>query len=165
MRWVPSHEEEGSDRISPGDRAGNDHADRLANAHAKLIGSTVPQATRYDRRTEQLEMIQGIQLRILTAAQATDPPRTQDRGPRGRTARANGLSPASHRKCHLPTLQTGELRTWGPHLIASHGTEGFRCITCARVANHKRARYALRTPCSGRAGLAGPLQPHRPRLK
>ena len=60
VRWVPSHEEEGSDRISPGDRAGNDHADRLANAHAKLIGPTVPQATRYDRRTEQLETIQGI---------------------------------------------------------------------------------------------------------
>ena len=66
----------GRDRISPGDRAGNDHADRLANAHAKVIGPTVPQAKQYDGRTEQLEMIQGIQLRIFTAAQATDLPRT-----------------------------------------------------------------------------------------
>ena len=55
---------------------------------------------------------------------------------------------------------------WGPHLIASRGTESFRCITCARIANHKRARYALETlPCNGRVGLAGPLQPRRPRLK
>ena len=55
---------------------------------------------------------------------------------------------------------------WGPHFITSHGTAGFRCIPCARIANHKRARYALRTlPCTGRVGLAGPLQPRRPRLK
>ena len=111
-------------------------------------------------------MIQGIQLRILTAAQATDPPRTQDQGPRGRTARASGRTAACPRKCRLPTLQSGELRMWGHHLITSHGTEGFRCISCARIANHRRARYALRTlPCSGRAGLDGPLQPRRPRLK
>ena len=55
---------------------------------------------------------------------------------------------------------------WGPHLITLHGTEGFRCITCARIANHRKARYALKTlPCSGRVGLTGPLQPHRPRFK
>ena len=166
MRWVPSHEEENLDRISPGDRAGSDHADRLANAHAKLIGPTVPQAARYDRRAEQLEAIQGVQLKVLTAVQSTDPPRTQDRGPRGRAARTGDPCPASRRKCHLLTLQAGELRTWGPHLIAPHGTQGFRCVACARVANHKRARYALRTlPWSGRAGLAGPLQPRGPRLK
>ena len=40
VRWVPSHEKEGSDRISPGDRNGNDRADRLANAQAKRIGPT-----------------------------------------------------------------------------------------------------------------------------
>ena len=55
VRWVPSHEEEGSDRISPGDRAGNDRADGLANAHARLIGPTASQVERYDRRAEQLE--------------------------------------------------------------------------------------------------------------
>ena len=34
-----------------------------------------------------------------------------------------------------------------------------------RIANHKKARYALRTlPCAGR-GMASPLQPRRPRLK
>ena len=129
VRWVPSHEEEGSDRISPDDKAGNDHADRLANAHAKLIGPTARQGKQYHRRT-------------------------------------SGQTPACHRKCHLPTLQSGEVRMWGRHLIAPHGTEGFRRISCARVANHKRARYALRTlPCSGLAGLAGPLQPARPRHK
>ena len=64
-----------------------------------------------------------------------------------------------------PTLERGKLKMWGPHLTAPHGTEGHKCITCARVANHKRARYALKTsPCSGRYGLAGPLQPRRPRL-
>ena len=47
VRWVPSHEEEGSDRISPDDKAGNDHADRLANAHAKLIGPTARQGKQY----------------------------------------------------------------------------------------------------------------------
>ena len=162
----PPMKRRGRDRISPGDRAGNDHADRLANAHAKLIGPTARQGKQYDRRTEQLGVIQGIQLRIFTAAQATDPPRTQDQGPRGRTARASGRTAACPRKCHPPTLQSGELRMWGHHFIAPHGTEGFRCISCARIANHKRARYGLRTlPCSGRAGLAGPLQPRRPRLK
>ena len=167
VRWVPSHEEEGSDRITPGDRAGNDHADKLANAHAKIIGPTALQGKLYDRRTEQLEKIQDIQLRILTVAQETNPPRTQDRGPQGRSARPGRQIPACLRKCHLPTLQRGELRIWGRHLSPSTAsTEGFRCISCARVANHKRARYALRTlPCSGRAGLAGPLQPRRPRLK
>ena len=166
LRWVPSHEEEGSDRISPGDRAGNDRADALANAHAKRIGPTASQAARYDRRTQQVEAIQDIHLRILTAAQEADPQGTQGRSPQARSARPAGPAHAGRRKCHLPTLQPGEMRTWGPHLIAQHGEEGFRCVACARVANHKRARYALRTlPCSGRPGLAGPLQPRRPRLK
>ena len=49
VRWVPSHEEEGSDRIPPGDRAGNDHADGLANAHA--IGSL---GQRHPRRRDMI---------------------------------------------------------------------------------------------------------------
>ena len=157
VRWVPSHEEEGSGRISPGDRAGNDHADGLANAHARLIGPTAPQASRYDRRAEQLEAIQGVQLKVLTAVQDTDPRGTQDRGPRARAARAADPVPASRKKCHLPTLQAGDLRTWGPHLIAPHGTQGFRCVACARVANHKRARGPSRVP--GGLALLDPCNP------
>ena len=40
VRWVPPHEKEDSDRISPEGRNGNDQADRLANALAKRIGPT-----------------------------------------------------------------------------------------------------------------------------
>ena len=106
-------------------------------------------------------------MKILAASQASDPPKAPDRAPRGqRASRNQGRTQACPRRCHLPTLGHGELRMWGPHLITSHGTEGFRCITCARVANHKRARYALKgLPCADRARLAGPLQPHRPRAK
>ena len=134
--------------------------------NARLIGPTASQAARYDRRAEQLEAIQGIQLRVLTAVQDADPRGSQEEGSRARAARAANPMPASRRKCHLPSLQAGEMRTWGPHLIAPHGTQGFRCVACARVANHRRAKYALKTlPCSGRAGLAGPSQPRGPRLK
>ena len=66
--------------------------------------------------------IQDIQLRILTAFQASDQPRTQDRAQRGPGA-ARGCSHGAPRprKCHLPTLEPGELRVWGLHLIAPHG--------------------------------------------
>ena len=167
VRWVPSRQKEGSDRISPSDRAGNDHADKLASAQAKRIGPTARHRKLYDRRTQQLAEIQSIQLKILAASQAMDPPKAQDQAPRGpRADRGWGRTTACARKCHLPTLECGELKMWGPRLIASHGTERFRCITCARVANHNKARYALKTlPCTGRGGLAGPLQPRRPRLK
>ena len=37
---------------------------------------------------------------------------------------------------------------WGRHLIAPHGTEGFRCISCARVANHKRGQVCPSDPCA-----------------
>ena len=134
VRWVPSHEKEGSDRISPGDRHGNDQADRLANAQAKRIGPTASQGKLYDRRTRQLAAIQGIQLKMFTASQASDPPKAQDQAPRGpRAARGCGRAPPCARKCHLPTLERGELRMWGPHFFAPHGTEGYRCITCARM--------------------------------
>ena len=101
VRWVPSHEKEGSDRISPSDRAGNDRADGLANAQAKRIGPTAAQGRLYDRRARQLEAIQDIQLRVLAAAQATDPPRAQDRAARrpraspgqGQHAPGNATSP------------------------------------------------------------------------
>ena len=88
-------------------------------------------------------------------------PKAQDQPPRGpRAGQGWNRAPAGPRKCHLPTLERGELRVWGHHLITSHWTEGFRCITCARVANHKRARYFLKSlPCAGRAGLAGPSSP------
>ena len=157
---VPSHEKERSDRISPSDKNGNDQADRLANAQAKRIGPTASQGKLYERKTRQLAAIPSIQLRILTASQATDPPKAQGQAPRGPHAtRGCGRAPPSARKCHLPTLERGELRMRKPHLIGPHGTEGYKCSTCARVANHKRARYALKTlPCSGRYGLAGPLQ-------
>ena len=65
VRWVPSHEKEDSDRISPRDRNGNDQADRLANAQAKRIGPMASQGKLYDRRTRQMAAIQGIQLKIL----------------------------------------------------------------------------------------------------
>ena len=158
VRWVLSREKEDSDRISPEDRNGNDQADRLANALAKRIGPTARQGKLYDRRVRQMAVIQGIQLKILTASQASDPPRTQDRAQRGPgAARRRSHGPPRPRKCHLPTLEPVELRVWGPHLIAPHGTEAYRCITCARVANHKRARYALKyLPCSGRCGLGPP---------
>ena len=167
VKWVPPDEKEGSDRISPNERRSNDHADELANARAKRIGPTARQGKIYDRRAQQLSATQSIQLKILAASQATDPPKAQDQGPRGpRAARDGNRAPAFATKCHLPDLERGELRMWGPHLITSHGTEGFRCVTCARIANHKRARYALKTlPCIGRVGLAGPLQPRRPKLK
>ena len=121
----------------------------------------------YDRRTRQLYAIQSTQLKILAASQATDPPKAQDQAPRGpRAARTWSRAPAGTRKCHLPTLVNGKLKVGGPHLLTSHGTERFGCITCARIANHKKARYALETlPCIGRVGMARPLQPRRPRLK
>ena len=78
-RWVLSHEKKGSDRISPEDKNGNDQADRLANARAKRIGPTASQGKLYDRRTRQMAAIQSIQLKILTASQASDPPKAQDR--------------------------------------------------------------------------------------
>lgn len=54
----------------------------------------------------------------------------------------------------------------GPHLIAPHGSEGYRCIAFGRTANHKRARYALKhLPCAGRCGLGWAPRPCRPRLK
>ena len=138
VRWVPSHEKEGSDGVSILDKTGNYHADKLANAQAKRIGPTARQGKLYDRRTQQQYAIQGIQLKILAAYQATDPPKAQDQAPRGpRAGRSWNRAPACARKCHLPTLERGELRLWGHRLIISHGTEGFRCITCARVANHK----------------------------
>ena len=146
LRWVPSHEKEGSDRITPSDRAGNERADGLANAQAKRIGPTAAQGRLYDRRTRQLEAVQDIQLRILAAAQATDPPKAQGHAARRpRAGPGRSQAQACTRRCHLPILEEGELRMWGPHLIKASGTEGFRCISCARVANHKRARYALRS--------------------
>ena len=161
IRWVPSHEKENSDRVSPEDRNGNDQADRLADALAKRIGPTA----KHDQRVRRMAAIQGIQLKILTASQASDPPRTQDRAQRGPgAARGSGHGPARPRKCHFPTLEPGELRLWGPHLFAPHGSEGYRCIACGRTANHKRARYALKyLPCAVRCGLAP--RPCRPRLK
>ena len=167
VRWVPSHEKEGSDRISPSDKNGNDQADKLANAQAKRIGPTASQGKLYDRRTRQLAATQSIQLRIHTASQASDPPKAQDQAPRGpHAARGCGRAPPCARKCHPPHPENGELKMRGPHLIAPHGTEGYRCITCAKVANHKKTRYALKTlPCSGRYRLAGPVQPRRPRPK
>ena len=83
VRWVPSHEKEDSDRVSPEDRNGNDQADRLANALAKRSGPTAKQGKLYDRRVRQMAVIQGIQLKILTASQAPDPPKTRDRAQRG----------------------------------------------------------------------------------
>ena len=167
VRWVPSHEKENSDRISPKDRNGNDQADKLANALAKRIGPTASQGKLYDRRTRQLAAIRSIQLKILTVSQASDPPKAQDRAQRGPdAARGRGHGPPRPKKCHLPTLERGELRVWEPHPNAPHGTEGHRCITCARVANHKKARYALKSlPCSRRCGLGGPPRPCRSRLK
>ena len=158
VRWVPSHEKEDSDRIPPEDRNGSDQADKLANALAKRIGPTASQGKLYDRRARQLAAIRGIQLKILTASQASDPPKAQDRAQRGPdAARGRGHGPPRPTKCHFPTMERGELRVWGPHFIAPHGTEGYRCITCARVADHKSARYALKSlPCSGRCGLGGP---------
>ena len=105
-----------------------------------------------------MAVIQGIQFKILTASQASDPPRTQDRAQRGPgAARGCDHGPARPRKCHPPTLEPGELRVWGPHFIAPHGSEGYRCITCGRTANHKRSRYVLKyLPCAGRCGLGGP---------
>ena len=142
VRWVPSHEKEDSDRISPEDRNGNGQADTLANALARRIGPTAKQGKLNDRRVRQMAAIQGIQLKILTASQASGPPKTQDRAQRGPgVARGCGHGPLSPRKCHLPTLEPGDLRMWGPHLIAPHGSEGYRCITCGRIPNHKRARY------------------------
>ena len=121
-RWVPSHGKEGSDRVSLSDRAGNDHADRLANAQAKHIGPTANQGKLYDRRIWQLCSVQGIQLKILTASQATDPPKAQDQPPRGpRAGRGWNRAPACPRKCHLPTLECGELKVWGPHLSPHMG--------------------------------------------
>ena len=155
VRWVPSHEMEGSDRISLSDKAGNDHADRLASAQAKRIGPTARQGKLYDRRTQQLAAIQGILLKIFAASQATDPPKAQDQAPRGpRAARGWGRATTCARKCHLPTLECREFGVWGPHLVASHGTEELRCITCARVANHSRARYAFQTLLCTQAGVA-----------
>ena len=108
VRWVPSHRKEGSDRISPGGRNGNDQADKLANAQAKRIGPAASQGKLYDRRAWQLAAIQGIQLRIFTASQASDPPRAQDQAPRGaHAARGCGRAPPCARKCHLPTLECG----------------------------------------------------------
>ena len=117
--------------------------------------------------SRQLAAVQSIQLKILTASQASDPPAAQDQAQRGPgTARGRGRAPPRPRKCHLPTLECGELRVWGPHITAPHGTEGYRCITCARIANHKGAGYAFRTlPYSGRCGLGGPPRPCRPRPK
>ena len=167
IRWVPSHGKENSDRMSPEDRNGNDQADRLANALAKRIWPTAKQGKLYDQRVRRLAAIQGIQLKILTASQASDPPRTQDWAQRGLgAARRSGHGPARPRKCHPLTLEPGELRLWGPHPIAPHGPEGYRCITCGRTANHKRARYALKyLPCAGRCGLGGAPRPCKPRLK
>ena len=83
VRWVPSHEIDGSNRISPSDRAGNDHADRLANAQAKRVGPTASQGKLYDRRTRQLCATQGIQLKILRPSQGAGPaPARAARGPR-----------------------------------------------------------------------------------
>ena len=165
VRWVPSHEEEGSDRVSPSDRAGNDHADTLANAQAKRIGPTASQGKLYDRRAQQMCAIHPAQ--DPTVPQATDPPKAQDQPRRGpRVSRGWNRPPACPRKCHLSSLECGKLKVWGPHLITSRGTEKFRCITCARVANHKKARYALKSlPRTSRAGLAGPLQPRKPKLE
>ena len=102
VRWVPSHEKGDSDRIciSPEDRNGSNQADRLANALAKRIGPTASQGKLYDRRTRQLAAIQSIQLKILTASQASDPPKAQDRAQRGPSA-ARGRShiPPRPRKC------------------------------------------------------------------
>ena len=58
-----------------------------------------------------------VQLRILTAPQASDPPRTQDRARRSPgAAGGNGRGSARPRGCHLPTLEPGELRFVGPPL-------------------------------------------------
>ena len=147
--------------------ANNGQADKLANAQAKRIGPTTSQEKLYDRRTQQLYATQIIQMKVLAPSQAYDPPKAPDGAPRGqRISRSQGRTQTCPTRCHLPTLEHGELRMWSHHLITSHGTEGFRCITCARLANHKRARYALKgLPCAGRARLAGPLRPHRPRTK
>ena len=109
VRWVPSHEKEGSDRISPSDRAGNDRADGLANAQAKRIGPTAAQGRLYDWRTRQLAVIQDVQLRILAASQATEPPKAQDRTARGPCASpGKGRATSCARRCHLPSLENGK---------------------------------------------------------
>ena len=95
VRWVLSHEKERSNCISADDRNGNEQADRLANARAKRIGPTASQGKLYDRMTRQLAAIQSIQLKILTASQASDPPKAQDQARRGPSAaRGRGHSPA-----------------------------------------------------------------------
>ena len=107
--------------------------------HAK--GSSI-----YGQRTQQLSAIQSIQqLKILAAFGATDPPKAQDQGHRSpRAVRDGSRAPACARKCHLPDLERGELRMWGPRLITSHKTERFRSITCARtVSFHNSNRTIL----------------------
>ena len=109
VRWVPSHGKEDSDRISPEDRNGNDQADKLANALAKRIGPTASQGKLYDRRTRQMAAIQSIRLKILTASQASDPPRAQDRAQRGPgAARGRSRGPPRPRKCHHHLRQGGK---------------------------------------------------------
>ena len=165
VRWVPSHEKEGSDRVSPSDRTGNDHTARLANAQAKRIGPTARQGKLYDRRTQQLCAIQGIQLKIFAASQATDLPKTRDQGPRGpRVACGGNRAPACWR---FPILDCRELRVWGLHPITSHGRKGSGASLAPGSPTTRRlGMYALKTlPCTGRVGLAGPSQPRRPRLK
>ena len=58
VRWVPSHEKEDADRITPEDRNGNDQADKLANALAKRIGPTAKQGKLYDQRVRRMAAIQ-----------------------------------------------------------------------------------------------------------
>ena len=72
IRWVPSHEKEGSGRITPEDRHGNDRADQLAKARAKLVGPTPSQKVTYDSNLAMLAALQETQVAVLTASQEAD---------------------------------------------------------------------------------------------
>ena len=88
--------------------------DRLATALAKLIGPTASQGKLYDRRTRQIAAIQGIQLKILTASQASDPPRAQDRAQSG-PGRLEGVATAR------PAPRSATSPPWNPRSCGRGG--------------------------------------------
>ena len=73
MRWVPSHEKQGSERIAEADRRGNHEADALASAEARRIGPSLHQQERYDARLALLRAVLGAQSTILDVAQRGGP--------------------------------------------------------------------------------------------
>ena len=104
---------------------------------------------------------------VLTAAQEADKASDARRETLGGGRRRPSQGPhGCPRVSHLPVLQPGETKPWGPHIIEAHGESGFRCLSCARTANHKRAKYALKTlSCTDRPRLAGGGLGHRRRKK